>query len=499
MSGNSSNWWETAKKSHSKLQSSARRSAPVDLANDASRFVDCPACGASMHRQSLNHHLDLDCPVLHGYGDGARASDAGSSARSSIQSGPRRSDAAPEGAAASSDGAAAATLPSTDGATAPARPSDASRYAACPVCSESVLVSDMNYHLELKCMGSTAEAPAPEPGAGPIAADAIGACPMCDMKMSLREIADHIDAGCPRLAAAAPSPPRESRVLDDLRQGASCPLCMDVLDDPHCLPCAHAFCKECILRAFQTTRPGHGHECPVCRAPCRKRSIQPAAQLRALVDIVRAADAAAAPAEAEAELVEAPPSPAPPSPAPPSPAPAAASPPAAPSTRPRANSTEAHALPSADEMAAAPQSPEEVATLERVRGNLARALAAEPPVAASPAAPPSPTPPSSPLLDRAAPPPAKSLLARRRAAESAPDEKSPPPAATPTDPVAEPSPAPSPAPSRSPSPEPLVRRRPRRAAARSSDDAALAARLQDAAGPPTPEEATWKKRRRRRK
>ena len=70
-----------------------------------------------------------------------------------------------------------------------------------------------------------------------------------------------------------------------------------VLDDPHCLPCAHAFCKDCILRAFETTRPGHGHECPVCRAPCRKRSIQPAAQLRALVDIVRRAEAAAAPAE----------------------------------------------------------------------------------------------------------------------------------------------------------------------------------------------------------
>jgi len=460
-----------------------------------------------MHRQSLNHHLDLDCPVLHG--DGARASDAGSSARSSIQSGPRRSDAAPEGAAAArpSEGAAAVSLPTNDGAAAPARPSDASRYAACPVCSESVLVSDMNYHLELKCMGSTAEAPAPEPGAGPIAADAIGACPMCDIKMSLREIADHIDAGCPRLAAAAPSPPRESRVLDDLRQGASCPLCMDVLDDPHCLPCAHAFCMECILRAFQTTRPGHGHECPVCRAPCRKRSIQPAAQLRALVDIVRAADAAAAPAEAEAPPSPAPPSPAPPSPSPPPPAPAAASPPAAspspvaaPSTRrPRATAAEAHALPSADEMAAAPQSPEEVATLERVRGNLARALAAEPPDAASPAAPPSPTPPSSPLIDRAGPLPAKSLLARRRAAESAPDEESPPPAATPTDPVAEPSPAPSPAPSRSPSPEPLARRRPRRAAARSSDDAALAARLQDSVGPPTPQAAPRKKRRRRRK
>ena len=153
-----------------------------------------------------------------------------------------------------------------------------------------------------------------------------------------------------------------------------------VLDDPHCLPCAHAFCKDCILRAFETTRPGHGHECPVCRAPCRKRSIQPAAQLRALVDIVRRAEAAAAPAEAsedaeEAEAededeaeesVQAPPSPAPP-----------ASPPAA----------------APSPVAAEPspvRSPEEEATLARVRGTWPgarrRAAAATSPVAARPGA-----------------------------------------------------------------------------------------------------------------
>jgi hypothetical protein len=243
-----------------------------------------------------------------------------------------------------------------------------------------------------------------------------------------------------------------------------------VLDDPHCLPCAHAFCKDCILRAFETTRAGHGHECPVCRAPCRKRSIQPAAQLRALVDIVRRAEAAAAPAEAsdaeeaededeaEEEPVEAPPSPAPP-----------ASPPAAaPSPLP-----------------SPVRSPEEEATLARVRGNLARALAAEPPAATSPAAPPppvaaaSPVAPASPVA-AASPsppvessPPAESLLARRRAAQSGLDEVS-----------AEPSP--------SPSPEPLARRRPRRAAAQSSD-AALARRLQDSAV----EAATWKRTRRK--
>ena len=457
------NWWQQAKKSHSKLQTAARRSAPLAAANEeGSRFVECPACGASMHRQSLNHHLDLDCPVLHGYGDAARGSDASSTARSSIQSGPRESDAV---ALRRPSDASRSGQRGSD-AAAPSRPSDASRYGACPVCSESVLLSDMNYHLELRCRGAAAEAPTATAPAMEefVAADAIGACPLCDQKMPLVAIADHIDAGCPQIAAAAPSPPRESRVLEDLRAGAACPLCMDTMEDPHCLPCAHTFCKDCILRAFETTRPGHGHECPVCRAPCRKRSIQPAAQLRALVDIVRRAEAAAAPAdapgagtdeasdaagndesededEAEEEPVEAPPSPAPP-----------ASPPAA----------------APSPVAAAPspvRSPEEEATLARVRGNLARALAAEPPAAASPVAAPSPSPP------------AESLLARRRASQGAPDEDASPP-------EAEPSP--------SPSPEPLARRRPRRAAAQSSD-AALARRLQDSAY----EAATRKKKRRR--
>ena len=219
MSAAGSNWWQQAKKSHSKLQRAASRSAPLSATNadEGSRFVECPACGASMHRQSLNHHLDLDCPVLHGYGDHARGSDASSTARSSIQSGPRESDAA------------APARPSDASAAAPARPSDASRYAACPVCSESVLLSDMNYHLELRCHGATAEAPAAPAAEEFVAADAIGACPLCDQKMPLTDIADHIDAGCPQISAAAPSPPRESRVLEDLRQGASCPLCMDVL------------------------------------------------------------------------------------------------------------------------------------------------------------------------------------------------------------------------------------------------------------------------------
>ena len=44
------NWWQQAKKSHTKLQTAARRSAPLSTQNadEGSRFVECPACGASM-------------------------------------------------------------------------------------------------------------------------------------------------------------------------------------------------------------------------------------------------------------------------------------------------------------------------------------------------------------------------------------------------------------------------------------------------------------------
>ena len=207
-----------------------------------------------MHVDLINHHLDLDCE------------------------GPPRSDAA------ETADAGAAAPPANDEAAPPARDADAdkSRYVACPSCGDSVLKLSLNHHLDLNCRGC--ETPA------------MATCPLCDQSVPLSEINAHIDSGCGAAdseadvtsdgAAPAPSSARgEADLLELMRGQLTCPLCLDVFDDPACLPCAHTFCRDCILHSFE--RKDGKHACPVCRLPCRKKSILPASTTRAIVEIYR--------------------------------------------------------------------------------------------------------------------------------------------------------------------------------------------------------------------
>lgn len=41
----------------------------------------------------------------------------------------------------------------------------------------------------------------------------------------------------------------------------TCPICLGLFYRPVMLPCAHEFCRECILNAFEHT----SFQCPVCR------------------------------------------------------------------------------------------------------------------------------------------------------------------------------------------------------------------------------------------
>lgn len=47
-----------------------------------------------------------------------------------------------------------------------------------------------------------------------------------------------------------------------------CIICMDALVKPALLPCAHAFCTECIQSAIEVTS-----KCPVCKRPCKTKDI----------------------------------------------------------------------------------------------------------------------------------------------------------------------------------------------------------------------------------
>ena len=47
---------------------------------------------------------------------------------------------------------------------------------------------------------------------------------------------------------------------DDAYSHWSCPICMDVANDPVELDCAHAFCRACVVAHLAGSS-----ECPICR------------------------------------------------------------------------------------------------------------------------------------------------------------------------------------------------------------------------------------------
>ena len=291
--------------------------APKRPKLNESKFADCPVCGASIHVDLINHHLDLDCPGPNEPrrpddappqpDDGAPPPDDSDApppdevAPRSASPPPPRSASPPPPRSASPPPRSASPPPRQAAPPPPPRQrsaAESSRFVDCPSCGDSILKSALNHHLDLRCRGPR------EAGAGggsdggsdggSPAAPATAACPLCGVTVPLAEINAHIDGGCcvagapaetPTPAETPPPTRSEADLLELMRGQLSCPLCLDVFDDPASLPCAHTFCRECILHAFE--RKDGKHECPICRQPCRKKSIQPAATTRAIVDLYR--------------------------------------------------------------------------------------------------------------------------------------------------------------------------------------------------------------------
>ncbi|KAL0217225.1 hypothetical protein RCL1_007708 [Eukaryota sp. TZLM3-RCL] len=58
-----------------------------------------------------------------------------------------------------------------------------------------------------------------------------------------------------------------------------CPICRNKLNDPHCLPCGHSFCRTCIT-SWLTTR----QQCPTCRKRSTSTNLSPNFQLSDLLE-----------------------------------------------------------------------------------------------------------------------------------------------------------------------------------------------------------------------
>lgn len=67
----------------------------------------------------------------------------------------------------------------------------------------------------------------------------------------------------------------------ELRRSILCIICLEPYLDPVVLPCSHAFCRQCILEAFNSKK-----KCPVCSAETSKRSLQSSTFIQPVVKLV---------------------------------------------------------------------------------------------------------------------------------------------------------------------------------------------------------------------
>ena len=45
----------------------------------------------------------------------------------------------------------------------------------------------------------------------------------------------------------------------------TCPICLEMFDNPKSLPCLHTFCLKCLRGCFKDKFPGDKVPCPICR------------------------------------------------------------------------------------------------------------------------------------------------------------------------------------------------------------------------------------------
>jgi len=45
----------------------------------------------------------------------------------------------------------------------------------------------------------------------------------------------------------------------------TCPICLELFDNPKSLPCLHAFCRKCLQEHFKDKNPSDEAQCPICR------------------------------------------------------------------------------------------------------------------------------------------------------------------------------------------------------------------------------------------
>jgi len=52
-------------------------------------------------------------------------------------------------------------------------------------------------------------------------------------------------------------------VTKDLTDLTTCPICLELFDNPKSLPCLHAFCLKCLQEHFKDKNPRDEAQCPI--------------------------------------------------------------------------------------------------------------------------------------------------------------------------------------------------------------------------------------------
>ncbi|MEJ1281022.1 tripartite motif-containing 10 [Cricetulus griseus] len=78
-----------------------------------------------------------------------------------------------------------------------------------------------------------------------------------------------------------------SFMANKLQEEVTCPICLEILQNPVTIDCGHNFCQQCIIQVGKTTE---NLQCPLCKVTVSKDTFRPNKQLASLAETIRSMD-----------------------------------------------------------------------------------------------------------------------------------------------------------------------------------------------------------------
>nr|Q1ACD5.1 RecName: Full=Tripartite motif-containing protein 5; AltName: Full=RING-type E3 ubiquitin transferase TRIM5; AltName: Full=TRIM5alpha [Saguinus oedipus]ABC33741.1 tripartite motif 5 alpha [Saguinus oedipus] len=76
-----------------------------------------------------------------------------------------------------------------------------------------------------------------------------------------------------------------SRILVNIKEEVTCPICLELLTEPLSLDCGHSFCQACITANHKESTPHQGERsCPLCRMSYPSENLRPNRHLANIVE-----------------------------------------------------------------------------------------------------------------------------------------------------------------------------------------------------------------------